>query len=57
MADYKFAKDKLAEVIGALEGYEVFAPHAVDKVVRFKPVEIRPRSPSTSTTPTSLPRS
>ncbi len=39
MADYKFAKDKLAEVIGALEGYQVFAPMAVDDVVRFKPVE------------------
>lgn len=39
MGDYKFAKDKLAEVIGSLEGYQVLAPTAVGDVVRFKPVE------------------
>ncbi|MHB8894425.1 MAG: 4Fe-4S dicluster domain-containing protein [Candidatus Geothermincolia bacterium] len=39
MGDYKFAKDKLAEAIGALEDYQVFAPTAVGDVVRFKAVE------------------
>ena len=39
MGDYKFAKDKLAEVIGALKDYQVFAPTAVGDVVRFKEVE------------------
>ena len=38
MGDYKFAKDKLAEVIGALKDYQVFAPTAVGDVVRFKEV-------------------
>ena len=39
MGDYKFAKDKLAEVVGALKDYEVFAPTAVGDVLRFKQVE------------------
>ena len=39
MADFKFAKDKLAEVVGALKDYQVFAPAAVGYVMRFKPVE------------------
>ncbi|PKQ28308.1 MAG: (4Fe-4S)-binding protein [Candidatus Anoxymicrobium japonicum] len=39
MEDFKFSKDNLAGVIGALEGYQVFAPAAVGDVVRFKTVE------------------
>jgi ferredoxin len=39
MGDYKFAKDKLAEAIGALKDYQVLAPTAVGDVVRFKAVE------------------
>ena len=39
MGDYKFAKDKLAEVLSGLKDYRVFAPAAVDDVLRFKEVE------------------
>jgi sulfhydrogenase subunit beta (sulfur reductase) len=39
MGDFKFAKDKLTDVIGALKDYQVFAPTAVGDVVRFKQVE------------------
>src|SRR5450759_1449114 len=39
MGDFKFAKDKMAEVIGALKDYQVLAPRAVGDVLRFQPVE------------------
>jgi len=35
MAEYKFARDKLAEVVAGLEGYEVFLPKTAGDVVRF----------------------
>jgi sulfhydrogenase subunit beta (sulfur reductase) len=38
MGDYKFAKDKLGEALGALNDYQVFAPVSEGDVVRFKPV-------------------
>ena len=38
MGDYKFAKDKLADVLTGLKEYQVFAPAAVGDVLRFKEV-------------------
>ncbi len=39
MGDYKFAKDKLAEVLSSLGDYQVFAPALAGDVVRFLEVE------------------
>jgi sulfhydrogenase subunit beta (sulfur reductase) len=39
MGDYKFAKEKLAEVLSGLKDYQVFAPAAVGDVLRFKELE------------------
>jgi sulfhydrogenase subunit beta (sulfur reductase) len=39
MADYKFAKDKLAGVLAGLKEYKVFAPTVTGDVVRFKEVD------------------
>ncbi len=38
MGDYKFARDKLADVLTSLKEYQVFAPAAVGDVLRFKEV-------------------
>ena len=39
MGDYKFAKEKLAEVLSSLKDYKVFAPVAVGDVFRFLEVD------------------
>ena len=39
MGDYKFARDKLADVLSGLKEFQVFAPAAVGDVLRFKEVE------------------
>jgi ferredoxin len=38
MADYKFAKEKLADVLAALKDYQLFAPTVIGDVVRFSEV-------------------
>lgn len=39
MGEFKFARDKLAEVLSGLKDYKVFAPARIEDVVRFSLVE------------------
>lgn len=39
MGDFKFAKDRLADVVAGLKDYRVLAPQVTGDVVRFKEVE------------------
>jgi ferredoxin len=39
MGDYKFESEKLAEVLSSLKDYQVFAPVAIDDVIRFLPLD------------------